>query len=412
MPIDTSKTGAAIAAYRQRMNLSQQGLAGLMNVTHQAVSKWEKGLALPDTETLLALAKLFGVSMEDLLMGKLPMEKKAEEPEEAKEDDVEEPVPAEAASELPPEEAGQLDFSAVMNMMPFVSTKVADRLFRAYAEDSCPDAGKLSALAPFVSTRALNDYLLAHPLADCSPEVLCSLAPFLPAGTVDAMVQALDKPIPPHIIHMLMPFASSKVVDQMVLGKLGIPWAEDDAAAETGSESSASASQLQDKIHQKIRRKLDALDRNAIQQQINQKLDLHFSDHPLSSNAKRAAMNASPRENRESPRLRLLRKAIENGQYEMVENSFDELDDESRRMLLAELEETGGAQLLRLFCEAADELDPNAQSTLVQLLLKGKLYDELAEIIEELDEAVQHELLDRAFEINDPELLHLISEHL
>ena len=82
MPIDTIRTGAAIAAYRQRMNLSQQGLAGLMNVTHQAVSKWEKGQALPDTETLLALAKLFGISMEDLLTGKLP---KAPEEEAAPE---------------------------------------------------------------------------------------------------------------------------------------------------------------------------------------------------------------------------------------------------------------------------------------------------------------------------------------
>ena len=69
MPIDTLKTGAAIAACRQQKNLSQQGLAGLMNVTHQAVSKWEKGQALPDTETLLALSKLFGVSMEALLTG-------------------------------------------------------------------------------------------------------------------------------------------------------------------------------------------------------------------------------------------------------------------------------------------------------------------------------------------------------
>ena len=81
MPIDTTKTGAAIAAYRQKMKLSQQGLASLMNVTHQAVSKWENGLALPDTETLLALAKLFATSMEDLLMGVLPQESevKAEE---------------------------------------------------------------------------------------------------------------------------------------------------------------------------------------------------------------------------------------------------------------------------------------------------------------------------------------------
>ena len=63
-------------------------------------------------------------------------------------------------------------------------------------------------------------------------------------------------------------------------------------------------------------------------------------------------------------------------------------------------------------CEAAGELDPDAQIILVQLLVKGGLYNELAEVIDELDEDAQHTLLDKAFEINDPELLHIISEHL
>lgn len=447
MPINTANTGAAIAAYRQRMNMSQQGLAGLMNVTHQAVSKWEKGLALPDTETLLALAKLFGTSMEDLLMGRLPKEPEPEVTEEAA--NAEGPAPAQEEPAEPAAEPvqaaglGDLDFSSVMNMLPFVSTKVADRLFRAYAESSQPDAGKLSTIAPFVSTRALNDYLLAHPLADYSPEMLCGLAPFLPTATVDALILGLDEPISPHMIHTLMPFASAKVVDQMVLGKLGIQWDEDNTDSKGESESNFPGQQLQDWIHQKIRRKLDSLDMNKIQQQINQKLDLKTSSHPLSADARRAAAaNAEPasRSKRESPRMRLIRKAIENDDEEMIgelmdelssdeqqslvrllleENMydlltelFDELDDEARRMLLAELTETGDAQLLTLFCEAAAELDPNAQTTLVQLLIKGRMYSELAEIIDELDEDVQHELLDRAFEINDPELLHLISEHL
>ena len=176
----------------------------------------------------------------------------------------------------------------------------------------------------------------------------------------------------------------------MVLGKLGIP-------VEVNSDSQLDFSkQLQDKIHQKIRRKLDALDEK-------------MSSHPNSADAARASAHS---EKRESPRMRLIRKAIENGQYEMVENCFDELDDESRRMLLEELAETGDAKLLALFCESAEELDPNAQNALIQILLKGRLYNELAEFIDELDEDVQHKLLDIAFELNDPELLHLISEHL
>lgn len=389
MPIDTSRTGAAIAAYRQRMNMSQQGLAGLMNVTHQAVSKWEKGLALPDTETLLALAKLFGTTMEDLLLGRLPKEpEQAKEPapeqtnvEEAKRD---EPVPVQTS------DLGDLDFSSIMNMLPFVSTKAADQLFRVFIQSSQPDASALISIAPFVSTGAISEYISSHPLKDSSPEVVASLAPFLSTKAVDDMILGMDGSIPPHVMQMLMPFASTRVVDQMVMGKLGIP-----AENNVGSQPDFST-QIQDKIHQKIRRKLDALDEK-------------MASHPHSADATRAS--AHP-EKRESPRMRLIRKALENGQYEMIENCFDELDDESRRMLLSELMETGDSRLLRLFCEAADELDPNAQITLIQILLTGKLYNELAEVIEELDEDVQHELLDKAFEINDPELLHILSEHL
>lgn len=387
MPIDTSKTGAAIAAYRQRMNMSQQGLAGLMNVTHQAVSKWEKGLALPDTETLLALAKLFGASMEDLLMGKLPAEPKQTEEPVCEKTEVEETVQNESA---PAAELGDLDFSSVINMLPFVSTKTADHLFRIYTQGSQPDAGALFSIAPFVSTGTISEYISSHPLKDCSPEVVASLAPFLSTKAVDDMILGMDGPIPPHVMQMLMPFASTRVADQMVMGKLGIP-------AEVKSDSQPDFSkQLQDKIHQKIRRKLDALDEK-------------MSSHPNSADAARASAHS---EKRETPRMRLIRKAIENGQYEMVENCFDELDDESRRMLLEELAETGDAKLLTLFCESAEELDPNAQNALIQILLNGRLYNELAEIIDELDEDVQHKLLDKAFELNDPELLHLISEHL
>jgi len=216
MPINTQMTGAAIAVHRQRMNLSQQNLAGLMNVTHQAVSKWEKGLALPDTETLLALAKLFGTSMEDLLLGKLPKEPALSTEENASSELPLAQEPVSAAG------FGDLDFTSVMNMLPFVSTKAADQLFRTYAEDSKPDAGKLLSMAPFVSGHVLADYISAHPLKDSSPEVAASLAPFLSAKAVDDIILGMEGPVPPHVMHMLMPFASPKAVDQMVMGALGI----------------------------------------------------------------------------------------------------------------------------------------------------------------------------------------------
>ena len=52
---------------RRAAGLSQEELAERLNVSRQAVSKWESGASDPSTTNLMALAKLFGVSAEDLL---------------------------------------------------------------------------------------------------------------------------------------------------------------------------------------------------------------------------------------------------------------------------------------------------------------------------------------------------------
>lgn len=69
--IDTRTVGKTIALLRRRQQLTQQGLAAAVNVSHQAVSKWENGVALPDMQTMLSLSRLFGVTIEELLNGTL-----------------------------------------------------------------------------------------------------------------------------------------------------------------------------------------------------------------------------------------------------------------------------------------------------------------------------------------------------
>ena len=52
---------------RNEKQLSQEALAEILDVSRQAVSKWETGVSDPSTSNLFALAKLFGVSVEELL---------------------------------------------------------------------------------------------------------------------------------------------------------------------------------------------------------------------------------------------------------------------------------------------------------------------------------------------------------
>ena len=59
--------GEKIATYRKNLELTQEALASQCSVTRQAVAKWEKGESMPDIYTISKLAKLFSVSIEDLI---------------------------------------------------------------------------------------------------------------------------------------------------------------------------------------------------------------------------------------------------------------------------------------------------------------------------------------------------------
>lgn len=56
---------------RKRENMSQETLAGLLDVSRQAVSKWESGNAYPETEKIISICKIFNCSMDQLIMGKI-----------------------------------------------------------------------------------------------------------------------------------------------------------------------------------------------------------------------------------------------------------------------------------------------------------------------------------------------------
>jgi len=77
------KIGKFIAASRKNMNLTQEGLAEKLCITDRAVSKWERGISLPDADKMLELCNILDIKVNELLVGeKIDMndyEKKNEE---------------------------------------------------------------------------------------------------------------------------------------------------------------------------------------------------------------------------------------------------------------------------------------------------------------------------------------------
>ena len=68
------KLSEKILYYRKKAGLSQEELAGRVGVSRQAVSKWELGDAAPEVDKLRALAREFGVTVDELLSEEAPRE--------------------------------------------------------------------------------------------------------------------------------------------------------------------------------------------------------------------------------------------------------------------------------------------------------------------------------------------------
>ena len=62
-----ARLGDNIVSYRKQQGLTQLGLAEKLNYSDKAVSKWERGESIPDVLTLVQIAELFGVTVNDLM---------------------------------------------------------------------------------------------------------------------------------------------------------------------------------------------------------------------------------------------------------------------------------------------------------------------------------------------------------
>lgn len=82
---------------RKAASLSQEALAAQLGVSRQAVSKWERSESSPDTDNLIALAALYGVSLDELLYGEAASD--ADSSEDGSTETVDEAKEAEDSAE-------------------------------------------------------------------------------------------------------------------------------------------------------------------------------------------------------------------------------------------------------------------------------------------------------------------------
>ena len=69
--MNQTKIGKFIAECRKKHNLTQMQLAEKLHITDKAVSKWERGLSMPDVSIMLELCSILHISINELLNGEM-----------------------------------------------------------------------------------------------------------------------------------------------------------------------------------------------------------------------------------------------------------------------------------------------------------------------------------------------------
>ena len=81
--MDQLKIGKFIANCRKQKSLTQAQLSEKLGITDKAISKWERGISMPDTSIMLELCDILGISVNELLSGeKISMENNNQKNEE------------------------------------------------------------------------------------------------------------------------------------------------------------------------------------------------------------------------------------------------------------------------------------------------------------------------------------------
>ena len=79
MTMDQQKIGEFIMLLRKKHKLTQSELGSLIFVARETIGKWERGINLPDAHSLVLLAKLFNVSINEIIAGEYINDSNAEQ---------------------------------------------------------------------------------------------------------------------------------------------------------------------------------------------------------------------------------------------------------------------------------------------------------------------------------------------
>lgn len=159
-----SQIGTNISNLRKRQGLTQAGLAEKVNYSDKAVSKWERGESVPDVLTLVSLAEVLGVTVDDLLSDPNALPEKTGSVQQAMEHVVEKTLKRKADKRIIVQLSSLLVWSVALLIYVVLATLGVEKswlaFFWAIPADAVVVLSLRSAWRDFRSNRTLISVLM------------------------------------------------------------------------------------------------------------------------------------------------------------------------------------------------------------------------------------------------------------
>ncbi len=330
--IENKVVGAAIAKLRQAEGMTQQTLAACLNVSHQAVSKWEKGAALPDVLTLVELSRMFGVTLEQLLSGDVDFRLEgrapaAAKPIELKLDYTDIHAKAEKAIE-DAEFAAAEAYEAAYEAAAKETASAYETAYEAAEHTEEPkvnteekiDLDKVIEMAPFMSREALEEIVMRYN-GKCSPKQLSKLAPFLSKDCLEKLVINCESDISWDTLRRLAPFLRKEFVDAFTT-----------AAAKGEKYTGELGKHLKHGI-KRVYNIGDQIYHDAIKPAIKKVIEPE--KHGRHSRKAESAPSPAPVNRVSAARSRIFERALAEEKFDWIGEHIDQLDDDALRQRIA-----------------------------------------------------------------------------
>lgn len=206
---DIKKFGGYLSRLRRNADMTQMELADRLNLTRQAVSRYEQGSSFPDVSILVTIADIFQVSLDRLISSGDPTRGEALILENTA-----------RGSDTTPEQVED-----ILNLAPYLKPSILTRLSRGLAKQGIDISGILS-LAEYLSDDGTVAVLENTGFEGVSPALLERLMPLLNEGSRYAVFQKiLDGELDWRLLRLFLLYSddlSSQIEAAVVEGVL--PW--------------------------------------------------------------------------------------------------------------------------------------------------------------------------------------------